>query len=299
MNQIIECVPNFSEGRDQAKIEKIVDNFRGKKGVKLLDYSNDENHNRLVVTVVGEREPLKEAVLAAVGTAVELIDLTKHEGQHPRMGAVDVIPFIPIRNSSMEECIALSKEVGEQVANLHGVPVFLYEKSASAPHRENLASIRKGEFEGMELKIKEPEWKPDFGPAERHATAGTVAIGARMPLVAYNINLNTNRLDIATAISKKIRHINGGFRFCKAMGVDLADRGIVQVSINMTDFTRTALYRVFETVKFEAQRWGVTIAGSEIVGLVPMAALLDTAEYYLGLEGFSASQVLESRIMEE
>lgn len=299
MNQIIECVPNFSEGRDQAKIEKIVDNFRGRKGVKLLDYSNDENHNRLVVTVVGEREPLKEAVLSAVGTAVELIDLTKHEGQHPRMGAVDVIPFIPIRNSTMEECIALSKEVGEQVANLYGVPVFLYEKSASAPHRENLASIRKGEFEGMELKIKEPEWKPDFGPAERHATAGTVAIGARMPLVAYNINLNTNRLDIATAISKKIRHINGGFRFCKAMGVDLADRGIVQVSINMTDFTRTALYRVFETVKFEAQRWGVTIAGSEIVGLVPMAALLDTAEYYLGLEGFSVSQVLESRIMEE
>ena len=247
MNQIIECVPNFSEGRDQAKIEQIVDNFRGRKGVKLLDYSNDENHNRLVVTVVGEREPLKEAVLAAVGKAVELIDLTKHEGQHPRMGAVDVIPFIPIRNSSMEDCIALSKEVGEQVASLYGVPVFLYEKSASAPHRENLASIRKGEFEGMELKIKEPEWKPDFGPAERHATAGTVAIGARMPLVAYNINLNTNRLDIATAISKKIRHINGGFRFCKAMGVDLADRGIVQVSINMTDFTRTALYRVFET----------------------------------------------------
>ena len=299
MNQIIECVPNFSEGRDQAKIEQIVDNFCGRKGVKLLDYSNDENHNRLVVTVVGEREPLKEAVLAAVGKAVELIDLTKHEGQHPRMGAVDVIPFIPIRNSSMEDCIALSKEVGEQVASLYGVPVFLYEKSASAPHRENLASIRKGEFEGMELKIKEPEWKPDFGPAERHATAGTVAIGARMPLVAYNINLNTNRLDIATAISKKIRHINGGFRFCKAMGVDLADRGIVQVSINMTDFTRTALYRVFETVKFEAQRWGVTIAGSEIVGLVPMAALLDTAEYYLGLEGFSVSQVLESRIMEE
>ena len=184
MNQIIECVPNFSEGRDQAKIEQIVDNFRGRKGVKLLDYSNDENHNRLVVTVVGEREPLKEAVLAAVGKAVELIDLTKHEGQHPRMGAVDVIPFIPIRNSSMEDCIALSKEVGEQVASLYGVPVFLYEKSASAPHRENLASIRKGEFEGMELKIKEPEWKPDFGPAERHATAGTVAIGARMPLVA-------------------------------------------------------------------------------------------------------------------
>lgn len=299
MNQIIECVPNFSEGRDREKIEKIVESFRGKSGVKLLDYSNDENHNRLVVTVVGEREPLKAAVIEAIGKAVELIDLTKHEGQHPRMGAVDVVPFIPIRNASMEDCIALSKEVGEEVAKLYNLPVFLYEKSASAPHRENLASIRKGEFEGMEQKIHEPEWHPDFGPEERHPTAGTVAIGARMPLVAFNINLNTNRLDIATAIGKRIRHMNGGFRFVKAMGVDLADRGIVQVSINMTDYTRTALYRVFETVKFEAARWGVTIAGSEIVGLVPMAALIDTAEYYLGIEDFSMAQVLESRIMEE
>lgn len=299
MNQIIECVPNFSEGRDKNKIEQIVECFRGKDGVKLLDYSNDENHNRLVVTVVGEKEPLKNAVLDAVGKAVELIDLTKHQGQHPRMGAVDVIPFIPIRNSSMEECIALSKEVGAEIADRYDFPVFLYEKSASAPHRENLAAIRKGEFEGMEEKIHQPEWHPDFGPERRHPTAGTVAVGARMPLVAYNINLNTDRLDIATAISKKIRHINGGYRFVKAMGVDLVDRGIVQVSINMTDFTRTALYRVFETVRFEARRWGVSIAGSEIVGLVPMAALIDTAEYYLGLEDFSMSQVLESRIMEE
>lgn len=299
MNTIIECVPNFSEGRDKAKIEKIVDNFRGKDGVKLLDYSNDENHNRLVVTVVGEREPLKKAVLAAVGTAVEIIDLRKHEGQHPRMGAVDVIPFIPIRNSSMEDCVALSKEVGEEIWNKYQLPVFLYEKSASAPGRQNLAAIRKGEFEGMDEKIKLPEWHPDFGGTEKHPSAGTVAVGARMPLVAYNINLNTNNLEIASNIAKKIRHINGGFRFVKAMGVDLADRGIVQVSINMTDFTRTALYRVFETVKFEAKRWGVTIAGSEIIGLVPMAALVDTAEYYLGLENFSMAQVLESRIMEE
>ena len=299
MNQIIECVPNFSEGRDLQKIEKIIDNFRGRAGVKLLDYSNDENHNRLVVTVVGEREPLKAAVLDAVGTAVSLIDLTKHEGQHPRMGAVDVIPFIPIKNATMDECIELSKEVGKEVAERYVFPVFLYEKSASAPHRENLAAIRKGEFEGMEEKIHDPQWHPDFGPEHRHPTAGTVAIGARMPLVAFNINLNTANLDIATQIAKRIRHINGGFRFVKAMGVALADRGIVQVSINMTDFTRTALYRVFETVKFEAQRWGVTVAGSEIVGLVPMQALVDTAEYYMGLENFSIAQVLESRIMEE
>ena len=299
MNQIIECVPNFSEGRDLEKIEKIVDSVRGKQGVKLLDYSNDQDHNRCVVTVVGEREPLKAAVIEAIGKAVELIDLTKHEGQHPRMGAVDVVPFIPIRNASMEDCIALSKEVGEEVAKLYNLPVFLYEKSASAPHRENLAAIRKGEFEGMEEKIHEPQWHPDFGPEQRHPTAGTVAVGARMPLVAFNINLNTNRLDIATAIGKRIRHMNGGFRFVKAMGVELSDRGIVQVSINMTDYTRTALYRVFETVKFEAARWGVTIAGSEIIGLVPMAALIDTAEYYLGIEDFSMAQVLESRIMEE
>lgn len=296
MKQIIECVPNYSEGRDKDKMEKILDSFRGKDGVKLLDYSHDINHNRMVVTVVGEYEPLKEAVLESVGKAVELIDLNKHEGQHPRMGAVDVIPFIPIKNATMEECVALSKEVGEEISKRYDFPVFLYEKSASAPHRENLAAIRKGEFEGMAEKIKQPEWAPDFGPAKRHVTAGTVAVGARMPLVAYNINLNTNNLDIATNIAKKIRHINGGFRFVKAMGVDLADRGIVQVSINMTDFTRTALYRVFETVKFEAQRWGVTIAGSEIVGLVPMAAIVDTAEYYLGLENFSIDQVLESKL---
>lgn len=299
MRQIIECVPNFSEGRDQQKIEKIVDNFRGRKGVKLLDYSSDEDHNRCVVTVVGERDALRDAVLAAVGTAVEIIDLTKHQGQHPRMGAVDVIPFIPIKNATMDECVELSKEVGRAVAELYSLPVFLYEKSATAPHRENLAAIRKGEFEGMEEKIKLPEWAPDFGPAHRHPTAGTVAIGARMPLVAFNINLNTDRLDIATAIGKRIRHLNGGYRFVKAMGVDLADRGIVQVSINMTDFTRTALYRVFETVRFEARRWGVTIAGSEIIGLVPMQALVDTAEYYLGLEDFSIDQVLETRIADE
>ena len=298
MNQIIECVPNFSEGRDLEKIEKIVDSFRGKQGVKLLDYSNDQDHNRCVVTVVGEREPLKAAVIEAIGKAVELIDLTKHEGQHPRMGAVDVVPFIPIRNASMEDCIALSKEVGEEVAKLYNLPVFLYEKSASAPHRENLAAIRKGEFEGMEEKIHEPQWHPDFGPEQRHPTAGTVAVGARMPLVAFNINLNTPSLDIAHSIAKRIRFIGGGLRFCKAMGVDLTERGITQVSINMTDYSKTALYQAYEMVKYEARRYGVSIVGSEIIGLVPMAALIDTAEYYLGIENFSMDQVLEARIME-
>ena len=292
----MECVPNFSEGRDLQKIDKIVAPFRSKQGVKLLDYSNDEDHNRLVVTVVGEPEPLRDAVLEAIGVAVELIDLNHHQGQHPRMGAVDVVPFIPIRNVTMEEAVALSKEVGEEVAKRYNLPVFLYEKSASAPHRENLAAVRKGEFEGMAEKIKQPEWHPDFGLAERHPTAGTVALGARMPLVAYNINLNTPSLEIAHDIAKKIRFIGGGLRYCKAMGVELKDRGITQVSINMTDYTRTALYRAFELVRVEARRYGVSIVGSEIIGLVPMEALIDTASYYLGLENFSMEQVLEARM---
>ena len=278
------------------KIDRIVAPFRGRQGVKLLDYSNDEDHNRLVVTVVGEPEPLRDAVLEAIGVAVELIDLNHHQGQHPRMGAVDVVPFIPIRNVTMEEAVALSKEVGKEVAKRYNLPVFLYEKSASAPHRENLAAVRKGEFEGMAEKIKQPEWHPDFGLAERHPTAGTVAIGARMPLVAYNINLNTPSLEIAHDIAKKIRFIGGGLRYCKAMGVELKDRGITQVSINMTDYTRTALYRAFELVRVEARRYGVSIVGSEIIGLVPMAALIDTASYYLGLENFSMEQVLEARM---
>jgi len=294
----MECVPNFSEGRNLEKIDRIVAPFRGKEGVKLLDYSNDEDHNRLVVTVIGEPESLKAAVIEAIGIAVELIDLNQHRGQHPRMGAVDVVPFIPIRNCTMEDAVRISQKAGEYVGETYKLPVFLYEKSATAGHRANLAEIRKGEFEGMEEKIRLPEWKPDFGPAERHSKAGVVAIGARMPLVAYNVNLNTPDLAIATDIAKKIRFIGGGLRYCKAMGVELKERGITQVSINMTDYTRTALYRAFELAKIEARRYGVSVVGSEIVGLVPMEALIDTASYYLGLENFSMDQVLESRIME-
>lgn len=298
MNKIMECVPNFSEGRDKQKIEQIVDSFRGKDNVKLLDYSSDADHNRSVVTVVGEPEELKAAVIEAIGKAVELIDMTQHQGQHPRMGAVDVVPFIPIKGVTVEDAIALSKEVAEEVAKKYNLPVFLYEKSASAPHRENLAAIRKGEFEGMAEKIKQPEWKPDFGPVERHATAGTVAVGARMPLVAYNVNLNTNDLSIADAIAKKVRFIGGGLRFCKGMGVELKERGIVQVSMNLTDYTKTSVYRAHEMIRMEAQRYGVSIVGSEVIGLVPMMALIDCAEYYLGIENFKAEQILESRIME-
>lgn len=297
MHQIIQCVPNFSEGRDLDKIDKIVSPFRGKQGVKLLDYSNDEDHNRLVVTVVGEYEALKNAVVEAVGIATELIDMTKHEGQHPRMGATDVIPFIPIKNASMEECIKLSKEVAETVYNKFGIPSFLYEKSASKSDRENLATVRKGQFEGMSEKVKDPDWTPDFGN-DIHPTAGITAIGARMPLVAFNVNLNTNDIEIANKIAKNVRHLSGGLRFCKALGIALEERGIVQISMNMTDFTKTPLYRAFELIRIEAQRYGVSIIGSEIIGLVPMDALLATSEYYLGIENFSYEQVLEKRIME-
>ncbi|MDH6308960.1 glutamate formiminotransferase [Dysgonomonas sp. PFB1-18] len=297
-NKIVECVPNFSEGRDLEKVEKIAGAFRAKEGVKLLDYSTDKDHNRMVVTVVGEPEALKKAVVEAIGIAVDIIDLTKHTGQHPRMGAVDVVPFIPIRNVSMEEAVAMSKDVAKAVADRYGLPVFLYEKAASAPYRENLAAIRKGEFEGLKEKMTQAEWKPDFGPEQPHPTAGGVVIGARMPLVAYNVNLNTDKLEIADAIAKKVRFLGGGLRFCKAMGVELTDRGIVQVSMNLTDFTKTAIYRAHEMVRMEANRYGVTVVGAEIIGLVPMDALIDTAAYYLGLEDFSTKQVLETHLME-
>ena len=298
MNRIMECVPNFSEGRDKAKVEQIADAFRGREGVKLLDYSSDADHNRSVITVVGEPEALKTAVIDAIGRAVELIDLTQHSGQHPRMGAVDVVPFIPIRNVTMEEAVALSKEVAEAVGNQFQLPVFLYEKSATATHRENLATVRKGEFEGLHEKMLLPEWVPDFGPYAPHPTAGAVAIGARMPLVAYNVNLGTADLEIATAIAKKVRFVGGGLRYCKAMGVTLEERGITQVSMNLTDYTKTAIYRAHELVRIEAQRYGVPVVGAEVIGLVPMEALVDAAAYYLGLENFSMSQVLEAKLME-
>jgi glutamate formiminotransferase len=298
MDRIVECVPNFSEGRNLERIEKIVQPFRAREGVKLLDYQRDEDHNRCVVTVVGEPEALKTAVLEAMGAAIAVIDMRAHKGQHPRMGAVDVVPFIPVKNMSMKEAIELSRQVAESVAQKFKLPIFLYEESATAVHRRNLADIRKGQFEGMPEKLKQAEWKPDFGPAEMHPSAGVTAVGARMALVAYNVNLGTSNLDIASDIARKVRHLSGGLRYCKAIGVELKHRGIVQVSINMTDFTKTALYSVFELIRIEAKRWGVAVVGSEIVGLVPMGALIDTAAYYLQLENFKTEQVLESRIYE-
>lgn len=298
MNKIVQCVPNFSEGRDAKKIDRIVDPFRGKPGVKLLDYSSDEDHNRTVVTLVGEPDPLKEAVIEAMGIAIKEIDMNKHVGQHPRMGATDVVPFIPIKNVTMDEAIELSKEVAKAVNEKYDLPIFLYEKSASAPHRQNLAKLRKGQFEGMEEKVQEEDWEPDYGSKKIHPTAGIAAVGARMPLVAFNVNLDTDDIEFANRIAKNVRHLSGGFRYCKGIGIELKDRGIVQVSMNMTDYTRTALYRVFELIKIEAKRYGVNVVGSEIIGLLPMEALVDTAVYYLGVEDFSMEQILEQRIME-
>jgi len=297
MQTIVQCVPNFSEGKDKDKIEKIIDNFRGQDGVKLLDYSSDADHNRTVVTLVGEPQALKGVIVNAMRTASELIDMTKHEGQHPRMGATDVVPFIPIKNFTMEEAVELAKETAQAVYEALNIPVFLYEKAASGTHRQNLSKVRKGQFEGMAEKVKEDEWKPDFG-TEIHPTAGITAIGARMPLVAFNVILDTPNLDIANAIAKRVRHLSGGLRYCKGIGIAMEDRNITQVSMNMTDYTKTPLYRSFELIRIEAKRYGVNVIGSEVIGLLPMEAMIQTAEYYLGVEDFSMNQVLEKRIMD-
>jgi len=294
--KILECVPNFSEGRDKEKLERIVDEVRKQEGIKLLDYSMDKDHNRSVVTFVGEPDQVIETAFNACKKAAELIDLRTHKGEHPRMGATDVIPLIPIKNISMQECVEYSKKLAKRIGEELNIPVILYEKSASRPEREDLAVIRKGEFEGMFEKLKQEEFKPDFGPDKPHESAGVTAVGARMPLIAFNVNLNTNNLDIAKKIAKAVRGKSGGFKYCKALGFELKERNIVQVSMNMVDYTKTPLYRVFQLIENEANRYGVNVIGSEIVGLVPMNALVDTADYFLKLEDFSYDRVLENRI---
>lgn len=298
MAKIVECVPNISEGRNKEVIEAIVDEVRNTAGCTLLDYSSDASHNRSVITFMGSPQSAANAAVALAKKAAELIDMTKHKGEHPRMGAVDVIPFIPIKDTGVGECVALSKEVAQRVEKEAGIPVFLYEQSASAPHRENLAAVRKGQFEGMADKVKEDKWIPDFGGSRIHPTAGVVAIGARPPLVAFNINLNTPDVKIADAISRIIRRSGGGFDCVKAIGILIEERNIAQVSINMTDYTKTPLYRVVEVVKAEAKRWGVSVTGTEVIGLTPMRALIDSAEYYLQIEDFDGhKQVIENYLL--
>lgn len=298
MARIIQCVPNFSEGRNKEIVEKIVDEIRKVDEVKLLDYSMDKDHNRSVVTFIGEPEKVIEAAFNSCKMASQLIDMRKHTGEHPRMGATDVIPLIPISDVTMEECVDLSKKLAKRIGEELGISVYLYEKSATSPSRENLAEVRKGQYEGMAEKLKQEGWEPDFGPRELNEKAGVTAVGARMPLVAFNVNLATNDITTAKKIAKAIRASSGGFMYCKALGIEIKERNIVQVSMNMVDYTKTPLFRVFDVIEREARRYGVNVIGSEIIGLVPMAALIDVADYYLRLENFDQSQILEKRMME-
>jgi glutamate formiminotransferase/formiminotetrahydrofolate cyclodeaminase len=297
MKRLVECVPNFSEGRDASKIDAIVSAMREVPGVYLLDRESDSDHNRSVVTLAGEPDAVAEAALRGVGKAAELIDLTKHSGAHPRMGATDVVPFIPIEGVTIEDCVALAKKVGREIWERFRIPVYFYEAAAQRPERTNLESIRKGQFEGLLEEVpRNPNRAPDIGEQRLHPTAGATVVGARKFLIAYNINLNTSDVGIANRIGKNIRFSNGGLRYVKAMGVDLRGRNLAQVSINLTDFEQTPIHRVFEMVKREAERYGVAIVGSEIVGLIPKRAIELTADFYLQLENFSPAQVFENRI---
>ena len=293
---VIESIPNVSEGQRADVIERLSDAIRRTPGVRLLDVSSDASHNRSVFTLVGDAVPLKAATLALFDEAVASIDLREHRGAHPRLGAVDVVPFVPIEGATVEACVALAREVGAAVAERFAVPVYLYEEAAANPARRNLEDIRRGEFEGLAAKMSAPEWAPDFGPAHPHPSAGASVIGARMPLIAYNINVDTDRLDVARKIAAAIRHSSGGLRYVKAMGVTIADRNLTQVSMNLTNFEKTPMFRVFEMVKREAERYGVTVLESEVVGLVPLAALVSSAEFYLQLERFSGDQILENKL---
>jgi len=293
---IIESIPNVSEGRRPEVVEAIASAIRAVAGVRLLDYSSDASHNRSVFTLAGDAAPLKAAILAMYEQALAHIDLRTHQGEHPRLGAVDVVPFVPIEGVTMAQCVELAKDVAREVASRFGVPIYLYEEASSNPARKNLEDIRRGEFEGLAAKMASEGWAPDFGPASPHGSAGASVVGARMPLIAYNINLNTDRVDVAKKIAAAIRHSSGGYRFVKAAGFELKDRGIVQVSMNLTNYEKTPIFRVFETVKREADRYGVSILESEIVGLVPAAALNATAEFYLQIAGFKPEQVLENKL---
>ncbi|HEV2120691.1 MAG TPA: glutamate formimidoyltransferase [Candidatus Bathyarchaeia archaeon] len=295
--RLVECVPNFSEGRRKDVIESIADAIRKTPGVILLDVESNPDHNRSVISFVGEPGPVKDAALAASQKAIELIDLRNHKGEHPRMGAVDVVPFVPISGISMEECVSLARAFGKEFTEKFHVPVFLYEEAATVPERKNLADVREGEFEGLRDKIgKKPARKPDFGPEKIHPTAGATAVGAREILIAYNVNLGTSDLDVAKKIAHQLRAKDGGLSFVKALGFELKERGLVQVSMNLTNYRKSQLFKAYELVKLFADRYGTPVVGSEIVGLTPMDALVDSAEFYLRLENFSRDQVLERKL---
>lgn len=297
MDKIVECVPNFSEGRRPEVIAEIVKEIEAVEGTVMLDQEMDKDHNRAVVTFVGEPEVVLEAAFQAIKKASELIDMEKHSGEHPRMGATDVVPFIPVSGVTMATCIELAKKLGERVGNELSIPVYLYEEAASRPDRQNLADVRKGEYEGIKEDILvNPERKPDFGPSKTHPRAGAIAIGARQFLVAFNVYLGTTNLDIAKNIANAIRFQTGGFRFVKAMGFEIKERQQVQVSMNLVNYKGTPIFRVYEAIKAEAKRYGVPLVGSEVIGLTPLEALVQVADFYLGLENFSMEQILESKL---
>jgi glutamate formiminotransferase len=295
MVKIVECIPNISDGRRLDVVEAILAEVRQTAGVTLLDYSSNADHNRTVISFIGEPDNVLEAAWRLIKKAAETIDLDQHQGEHPRMGAADVVPFVPVRNVTMEECVNLAEALGERVGRELSIPVYLYEKAATRPERRNLAEVRRGQYEGLKESIGTAERTPDYGPSVM-GKAGAIAIGARPPLVAFNVNLGTTNMEIGKAIAKGIRGSSGGFVNIKALGIDLSEQGMVQISMNMVDASATPLYRALEFIKTEAAHFGVPIVGSEIVGLVPLDALLDTATYYLGLHDFTKEQILEKRV---
>jgi glutamate formiminotransferase len=297
LKQIVECIPNFSEGRSPEVIDQVVAAIKSVAGAVLLDRESDVDHNRSVITFVAPPGAAVDAAIAGARKAAELIDLNKHAGEHPRMGATDVIPFVPISGVTMDDCVALARACGQRMWEELGIPVYLYEKAAARAERENLAAIRKGQFEGIrdEIATKESR-RPDFGEARVHPTAGVTAVGARPPLIAYNVNLGTSDVEVANKIARAVRHLSGGLRYVKALGFGLKDRGIVQVSMNMVNYEGTPLFRAFEMIKREAERYGVPVLGSEVVGLIPQRALNAVADFYLQLENFSEDQILEHRL---
>lgn len=297
MSKLVECVPNFSEGRNPENIAKIIAEIESVDGVQLLDQEMDKDHNRAVITFVGEPEPTLEAVFNAVSKATELIDMEKHTGEHPRMGATDVVPFVPISGITIDECVELAKRLGEKIGRELEIPVYLYEAAATRPDRENLADVRKGEYEGIKATIdSDPDRKPDYGPFRTHPRAGAIAIGARHYLIAFNVYLGTQNLQIAKNIANAIRHAQGGFRYVKAMGFEIKERQQVQISMNLVNYEKSPLFRVYEMIRAEARRYGVPVVGSEIVGLTPLKAITKTADFYLGLENFKMNQVLEYKL---
>lgn len=295
MVKIVECIPNISEGRRLDVVEEILDEVRQVAGVTLLDYSSNADHNRTVISLIGEPERVLEAVWKLIVKASETIDLDQHQGEHPRMGATDVVPFVPIRGMTMEECVDLANVLGERVGRELAIPVYLYEKAATRPERRNLAEVRRGQYEGLKESIMTPARTPDYGPSVL-GKAGAIAIGARPPLVAFNVNLGTTNIEIGKAIARGIRGSSGGFVNVKALAIDLSEQGLVQISMNMVDTQGTPLYRALEFIKTEAAHFGVPIIGSEIVGLVPMDAMMEVATYYLGLHDFTSEQILEKRV---